>query len=842
MYKSSTSRVTTISKSEEYDPDDIKHITPHEFKLNPNSAHVGQAIRIIGNDAGQKVSILDGTISRLDRDAPKYGRGTYNDFNTFYIQAATASTGGSSGSPVININGEVVALNAGSQRRSANAFYLPLTMVQQALMAIQAEQKIQRGTLQTTFIAKPYAELKRLGLNDKLETQYRQLAPALKGLFVVENIIKQSPADKKLAIGDILLTVNNQPIVSFITLEQLLNNHVGKSITLEVLRSKEKIALTIPVSDLFTLSPTAFLKFDNSIFHNLSYQQARHYNKPINGVFVAFASSYIKQSGIQNFSVITEFNGQKIDNIDQLNAQLQLVKNGEKIHTRYFNLYNANMLNYALVEINRNWFEHSLCQQDPHLGYWPCQTYTYQDGEIATPDNQHFKHDTITANAKHPIEKSLVMTKFTSPYSIQGRNGDNERYGTGVIVDDKKGLVVVDRSTVFTILGDVKLTFANTLEIPAKVKYIHPLHNLALIEYNPEDLGQLPVAQAKLSQAPLHHNQVVLQAGLNYEGITEYRQTQVDIIQELWLRAFSVPQFVDLNIEVAYLVNSNDSIDGVLLNENNEVAGLWATVEQSDEQYKGKANFMAGIQAEYIQELITLAETEQPLHSLEVSLTYISPVFALQRGLPQAWLNKVLTTSGNKSKLLAISSIAASTPSAKVFKQGDILLAIDDQAVSSFREVELLSQKPSVKVTFFREGKIQHDEVATVALSGQDIEQVFFWSGLHIHALHRPAQIQRNVTNEGVYIASYKYGSPASRYKLYAMRKIIEIDGVKINSPDDFLNAVKGKAHQQSIVIKTLDFDNKVNLVTLKTDNHYWPFYEVKYEQGQWRKIDHLAK
>ncbi|MGJ8692242.1 MAG: trypsin-like peptidase domain-containing protein [Thalassotalea sp.] len=826
----------------QYNPDHIKHLTPHEFKLTPESAHVGQEIRIIGNDAGQKISILDGTISRLDRDAPSYGQGTYNDFNTFYIQAATASTGGSSGSPVININGDVVALNAGSQRSSANAFYLPLTMVKTALKSIQQQEEITRGTLQTTFTAKPYAELKRLGLNDQLESQYRALAPELKGLFVIDNIIKQSPADQQLAIGDILLTVNQQPIVSFIALERLLNNNVDKIIAIEVLRAKAKIKINVPVTDLFSLSPTSYLKFDNSIFHNLSYQQARHYNKPISGVFVAYSSSYFKQAGLQNFSVITEFNGQQITNITKLNEQLKQVKNGEKIHTRYFNLYNANVLNYGLIEINRNWFEHSYCQKDLILGYWPCQEYNYSNGEIVKPDNQYFNSSTITAQEKHPIERSLVMAKFTSPYSIQGRNGDNERYGTGVIVDAEKGLVVVDRSTVFTILGDVKLTFANTLEIPAKVKYIHPIHNLALISYNPKDLGELPVASVKLSKEPLHNNQVILQAGLNYEGITEYRQTQVDIIQELWLRAFSVPQYVDLNIEVAYLVNSNDGIDGVLLNENNEVAGLWATIEQSDEQYKGKANFMAGIQAEYIAELITLAENKQSLYSLETSFTYISPVFALQRGLPQTWLNKVLATSANKSKLLAISNIAASTPSAGVFKQGDLLLAIDDQPVSAFRQVELLSQKPKVKVTLFRDGKVLHDEVATVSLTGHDITQVFFWSGLHIHALHRPAQMQRNVDNEGVYLASYKYGSPASRYKLYAMRKIVEIDGVNIESPDDFLQAVKNKKHQQSVVIKTLDFDNKINLVTLKIDNHYWPFYEVKYEHGQWHKINHLTE
>lgn len=209
-----------------FDPAKLKYMLLHQIPLCPHLASVGIDIRVVGNDAGEKLSILAGSISRLDRNAPDYGELTYNDFNTFYLQAASSTSGGSSGSPVLDIHGNAVGLQAGGHQKAATDFFLPLDRVVRALKLLQAGKPVERGTIQTQFYHRPYDEVRRLGLKENTEAQMRALDPNEIGMLCVEVVLPEGPASNILQDGDILISIDGKHVTKFVPLEEFLDDRL----------------------------------------------------------------------------------------------------------------------------------------------------------------------------------------------------------------------------------------------------------------------------------------------------------------------------------------------------------------------------------------------------------------------------------------------------------------------------------------------------------------------------------------------------------------------------------------------------------------------------------------
>ena len=815
-----------------YDPSDLAYITPAELPLKSDGAGIGREIRVVGNDAGEKLSFLAGTIARLDRKAPDYGRGKYNDFNTFYIQAASGTSGGSSGSPVVNINGEVVALNAGANSSSASSFFLPLDRIERVLRLLQNDEPITRGTLQTLFERKAYDELGRLGLSEEMETLARKEHPDQTGMLTVEQIIPGSSADGQLEPGDILLRIDGQLVTEFVPLAEILDEKVGENIVVEVERGGKSLKKTIRVSDLHSVTPDEYLEFGDAIVNNLSYQQARHYNREISGIYVANPGYILSKSAIPRGAIITEIGGDPVANIEDMMVKLEELADGDRTTFRYNTIEDPRNSTVRSVEMDRTWYPARHCRRDDESGLWPC------DDLAAGPAPQPPESGS-TSFAKHEdprinkITPSLVMVTFDLPYIVSGVS-DRHYYGTGLIIDAERGLVVVDRNTVPVAMGEVTITFAGSLQVDAKVEYMHPLHNFAVVSYDPEIIGDTPVRSAELNTQMPEPGDRLLAVGLKSDHQLAHQESVVSSVDPVMLPLSRTMRFRDSNLEVIDLVNGPSDFDGVLIDDDGKVVATWSSFAYQTGGDSGQIN--RGVSADVLAEFIDVVRTGRPIYSLEVELGY-APLFAARKlGLDEAWLAKLEQHNPNNRRTLRVSRIVAGSPAAAQLRNGDMILAIDDQVVTTFSELEKAVQKPQVKVTLWRDKEAHDIELATVALNGSGIDRAVSWAGALLQDPHRGMAVQRGIDPTGVYVAFFSYGSPATRYGLWAGRRIVQVDDTETPDLQSFIDVVADKGDQTSVRLKTVTWNGAVEIITLKLDNQYWPAYEIRRTADGWQR------
>jgi S1-C subfamily serine protease len=96
---------------------------------------------------------------------------------------------------------------------------------------------------------------------------------------------------------------------------------------------------------------------------------------------------------------------------------------------------------------------------------------------------------------------------------------------------------------------------------------------------------------------------------------------------------------------------------------------------------------------------------------------------------------------------------------------------------------------------------------------------------------------QRGVEPFGVYVSYFAYGSPASRFGLFAGRRIVDVDGIPTPDLDAFLRVIADKPDRQSIRLTTVMWNNAVDVLTLKLDKYYWPAYEIVYRDDEWQRV-----
>ncbi|KAG1470933.1 hypothetical protein G6F56_002406 [Rhizopus delemar] len=828
-----------------FDPTRVKFMELEEIKLSPERAKVGLDIRVVGNDAGEKLSILAGTLARLDRRAPEYGVGEYNDFNTFYLQAASGTSGGSSGSPVLDIDGHAVALNAGGASKASSSYYLPLDRVLRALEYIGQGESVPRGTLQTEFEYLPYNEVRRLGLKRSVEEKVRAKFPDETGMLVVRSLLPKGPADGLLVPGDIVIGCNGKMVPHFIALFSILDEAVGQQVTLMISRGKRTLEVEVKIQDLHSITPDRFVEIGGGVVHELSYQLAKSYSQPVGGVYVATSGHMLASASAWRKSMIVSVNNVSTPTLDSFIEVLKSLPDGARVPIRFYALHKAYKDKVMIMHVDRHWHKFRLAVRNDKTGLWdftdmppPPTTIPYSPSTASFPPL-----DPSLALAEK-LMPSFVAIDFYLPYLVDGMKA-TQFYGTGFVLSNDPPLILCDRDTVPIGLGDIFITFANSIIIPGQLVFLHPFYNYVLLTYDSQLIGQTLVKPVEFSKQQINQGEETNFVGIGNDHSVILKKATVSSVSNIGTRECSPPRWRAMNVEGVKIDDSLNSQGGLLTDDEGKVQAFWVSYSSQNEKQKD-ISFMSGLPSHLVKS--TLEQYKQDPHmvfrGLEVELWTMRIAAARTLGLSDRWVSEIEKSGSSRHTLLYVLNVLDETSAcAKVLHVGDVILSVNGKLATRMSDIKC--DQDQVEMVILRDGQEETVLVPMSVLSGFETTRVIGWQGALIQMPYKSVLEQVKHVPVGVYVSCTLYGSPASNV-LRPGVWIVEVQGKPVKDLDEFLSVVHGYEHELSrrkslvevededddndegyIRIKTVSRNETVRVVALKLDLHYWDSWQL---------------
>jgi len=832
-----------------FDPKAVKYMALDQLELRPDMAKVGSEIRVVGNDAGEKLSILSGVISRLDRNAPEYGEG-YSDFNTNYIQAAAAASGGSSGSPVVNIDGFAIALQAGGRADgAATDYFLPLDRPRRALECIRAGKPVDRGTIQTQWMIKAFDECRRLGLSPDWEAKVRAEFPKETGMLVAEVILPEGPAHTHLEEGDVLVKVNGELLTQFTRLDAIMDSSVNQKVKLLIQRGGEDVEVELPVGDLHAITPDRYVSVAGASFHNLSYQQARYYAVTLKnpGVYCCEATGSFRFDGSEFGWLIQTIDNKATPDLDTFIEVMKAIPDRSRVVVTYKHLRDMHTLNTSILLVDRHWSKSMrMAVRNDETGTWDFTDLAEPVPPVApVPRKANFVK---MEGAQHPaavdIIRSFVRIGATMPLRIDGFPR-SRKVGFGLVIDAEKGLVVVSRAIVPYDMCDISVTIADSVIVDGKVIFMHPLQNYAIIQYD-SSLVQAPVKSAKLAERPIKQGEDTIFFGFNQNYRPVVAKTTVTDITTVAIPASaSTPRYRAVNLDAITVDTSlsGQCGSGVLVAEDGTVQALWLTylgerTGHSNKDVEYHLGFATPALLPVLDEIKLGKKPNLRILNLETQTVQMSQSRIM--GVSEEWIERVEREDPERHQLFMVRKVDAGNVGG--LAEGDIILTLNDKLITRVSDLDIMYSNDVLDVVVVRKQQEVRLSVPTVPTSELETDRVVAFCGAVLHRPHHAVRQQISKMHSDIYITARMRGSPAYMYGLAPTNFIMAVNGVPTLDLESFIRETKKIPDNTYFRLKVRTFDNVNWVATLKANYSYFPTVEFAKDDSVregWRRVQY---
>ena len=292
-----------------------------------------QELFLVGSNEGQEQSV-------------KFGRVTNLTVNKGYrhsaaIQTSFDRTGGSSGSPVFDASGRVVALHTSGT--NTTSFELRIEYVRDALEQVLETGRVQRGEVGLELDLIQVADARRATrLPDDVAARIAAACGERKQAIHVKYVLPGSEADGLLRAGDVLVEVNGELVAGDLyRVDRGFDARVGSAARVVVYRHGTRLELDVPVADAEEAKVSRFALYAGGVFHELTPEMRRIIDYSGPGVFLSSAGPGTSMSDLaesrsddepaSRLAVVEEVDGTPTPDLDAFLAVARRLEDGNDI-------------------------------------------------------------------------------------------------------------------------------------------------------------------------------------------------------------------------------------------------------------------------------------------------------------------------------------------------------------------------------------------------------------------------------------------------------------------------------------------------------------------------------
>lgn len=388
--------------------------------------------------------------------------------------------------------------------------------------------------------------------------------------------------------------------------------------------------------------------------------------------------------------------------------------------------------------------------------------------------------------------KGVVAIKVTAHLILEKYVNEKLWYGTGFVVNTNPGLIVTNAH----VAGEMavctyEVKFGNGKTVEAKLLYIDPLYDFAILSVDPKDIP-IYVKPLKISEeSPIINSKIYAMGNSSKNEFSTYQGYIFDTESILWLKPFAEQSFQFSGLTVPGASGSP------VFNTKGEVIGLL---------YGGKLVSGAALPISYVKPAIDKLKNGENFHRYFYGaiLNYMPIQNAIDSGnIPESIENEYETCFPNSNnKILYVhKKLTAFNNENSQLDSGDIIWKVEDEIIgSNLKKIDQIVQEKAGKnlnITVYRKGKKIDLEIPTFELDCSAKLKLLSFAGTTFFETTPEVKVNFGKNNTAVYITDSEAGSPFMEisnpsngtYQGGAFQ-ITEIAGKKISTLDELIDII----------------------------------------------------